>query len=178
MDAWTVIVNTVAGEFGDLPDLEETVRVCTRLLFAAFLGGLLGYEREYKGKSAGLRTHMLVCVGAAIFIMVPLQAGMEIEDLSRVIQGIVAGIGFLCAGTILKGDRIDDVHGLTTAAGIWLTAAIGIACGLGREATALLSTLLALVVLMLMPPLERHALKAHDQRTQKARAHGHEPPPE
>lgn len=178
MDWWTLIVNTVADEFGDLSDLEESVRVCSRLLLAALLGGLLGYERESKGKAAGLRTHMLVCVGAAIFVMVPLQAGMEIDDLSRVMQGIITGIGFLGAGTILKGRSIDDVHGLTTAAGIWLTAGIGIACGLGREATAVLGTLLALIVLIAMPPLERHALNAHDRRAETARKNGREPPPE
>jgi putative Mg2+ transporter-C (MgtC) family protein len=78
---------------------------------------------------------------------------MAVADLSRVIQGIVTGIGFLGAGAIIKHRSEEDVQGLTTAAGVWMTAAIGIACGLGREATAVLSTLLALIVLAAVPQL-------------------------
>lgn len=76
------------------------------------------------------------------------------SDLSRVVQGIIAGVGFLGAGAILKGDNEDPVKGLTTAAGIWLTAAIGVAAGLGRESTAVLSTLLALGIFTLMPRVD------------------------
>ncbi|MCF7203798.1 MgtC/SapB family protein [Pseudomonas oligotrophica] len=155
MDAWQIILATVAAEFSDLPDLREATRVSTRLLVAALLGGLLGYERELKRKAAGLRTHMLVALGAALFVLVPLQAGVAKADITRVMQGIITGIGFLGAGTILKGSSFDDVKGLTTAAGIWLTSAIGVAAGLGHEATAALSTLLALAVLRSMPLLER-----------------------
>lgn len=79
---------------------------------------------------------LLVAIGAALFVLVPQQGGMLIADQSRVIQGIVTGIGFLGAGAIIKHRSEDDVKGLTTAAGVWLTAAIGIACGLGREYTA------------------------------------------
>ncbi len=107
-------------------DVREVARVSTRLLVAAALGGLLGYERELKRKAAGLRTHMLVALGAALFVLVPLQAGVPKEDVSRVMQGIVTGIGFLGAGTILKGSSVEDVKGLTTAAGIWLTAALAL----------------------------------------------------
>jgi len=100
-----------------------------------------------------------------LFVLVPVQAGMSLEDISRVIQGLVTGIGFLGAGTILKGDSAEDVKGLTTAAGIWLTAAIGVAVGLGHEATAVMSTLLALAIFALMPRLERHtALRAARKR--------------
>ncbi|PZQ65003.1 MAG: methyltransferase, partial [Variovorax paradoxus] len=82
------------------------------------------------------------------------QTGIEPADMSRVIQGLVAGVGFLCAGTILKhGVGEQQVQGLTTAAGLWMTAAIGMACGLGREATAVISALLALAVLQLVPRL-------------------------
>lgn len=166
MEWWEIAGRTIASEFSDIPDLEHGVRVSVRLLLAAFLGGILGYEREYKGKAAGLRTHMLVSLGAALFVLVPLEAGMPIEDLSRVIQGIVTGIGFLGAGTILKGTSLDDVKGLTTAAGIWLTAAIGVAAGLGHESTAVLTTLLALVIFLLMPRLEQRAahLSAKDEK--------------
>ncbi|MEQ1905144.1 MAG: MgtC/SapB family protein [Pirellulaceae bacterium] len=99
------------------------------------------------GKSAGLRTHMLVSLGAALFVLIPQQAGMSDADISRVIQGIVAGIGFLGAGTILRGMNEGEVRGMTTAAGIWLTAAIGIAAGLGREVSAILGALLAFLIL-------------------------------
>lgn len=157
MEWWSIISSTIASEFSDIPDLEQATRIGCRLLIASILGGLLGYERERRRKAAGLRTHMLVALGAALFVLVPVQAGMGGDDISRVIQGIVTGIGFLGAGTILKGSSIEDVKGLTTAAGIWLTAAIGIAVGMGHEATAVLSTLLALAIFVLMPRLERHA---------------------
>ena len=159
MDWWDILTRTLASEFSDIPDLEEAFRVAIRLSLATFLGGLLGYERESKGKAAGLRTHMLVCLGAALFALAPLQAGVEVNDLSRVIQGITAGVGFLCAGTILKGDRLDDVKGLTTAAGLWLTAAVGVAAGMGRESTAVLGTVLALAVLAVVPLVVRSGEK-------------------
>ena len=147
------MASTLAAEFSDLPDAAQVTRVLTRLLLAALLGGVLGYERESKGKAAGLRTHMLVAMGAAMFVLIPQQGGMEIGDISRVIQGIVAGIGFLGAGAIIKQQQEQSVQGLTTAAGVWLTAAIGIACGMGREATAVISTVLALAILLVVPHL-------------------------
>ncbi|MEO6320674.1 MAG: MgtC/SapB family protein [Polaromonas sp.] len=151
--AWQQINQTIVSEFSDLPDAGEVTRILLRLTLAALLGGLLGIEREQKGKAAGVRTHMLVAMGAALFVLLSQQAGMSSADLSRVIQGIIAGIGFLGAGTILKDDNEEKVKGLTTAAGIWLTAAIGVAAGMGRESTAVLSTLLALAIFSLMPRL-------------------------
>ena len=162
--AVTVIWNTIAKELSDLPDLEQATRIVFKLVLAALLGGLLGFEREASGKAAGLRTHMLVAMGAALFVLVAQQAGIEAADNSRVLQGIIAGVGFLGAGTILKGDAESQVKGLTTAAGIWLTAAIGVAAGLGREATAVLSTVLALVVLWAIPML-------HDKVSRNAANH-------
>ncbi|AEJ04278.1 Mg2+ transporter [Stutzerimonas stutzeri] len=171
MEWWAIISSTVTAEFSDITDLEDATRVSSRLLIATILGGLLGYERERKRKAAGLRTHMLVALGAALLVLVPVQAGMSLEDISRVIQGLVTGIGFLGAGTILKGSSVENVKGLTTAAGIWLTAAIGVAVGLGHEATAVLSTLLALAIFVLMPRLERHtALRAARKRREANRA--------
>ena len=152
---WQVITETLASEFSDLPDAAQVTRIVLRLLIAALLGGILGYERELQGKAAGVRTHMLVALGAALFVLVPQQAGVSGADMTRVIQGVVAGIGFLGAGAIIKGSAEESVKGLTTAAGIWLTAAIGIACGLGREATAVLSALLAFAILALVPHLTR-----------------------
>lgn len=150
---WDRIVNTVGAEFSDVADVEQITRLLVRLLLAAVLGGVLGYEREKKGKAAGVRTHMLVAMGAALFVLVPQQGGMVLADMSRVMQGVIAGIGFLGAGAIIKSDSEENVQGLTTAAGVWMTAAIGIACGLGRESTAVLGTLLALAVLALVPRL-------------------------
>lgn len=156
MGTWHAVWSTVLAEFSDIGDITLTTQVVVRLLVAALLGGLLGLEREMKLKSAGVRTHMLVCVGAALFVLVPQQAGATATDLSRVIQGLTAGIGFLGAGAIIAGNAGEEPKGLTTAAGIWLTAAIGVAAGSGREALAVLSTLLALVVLALMPKMLDH----------------------
>lgn len=152
---WSQISSAMASEFSDLPNAAELTRLLLRLSMAALLGGLLGMEREHKGKAAGVRTHMLVSMGAALFVLLASQGGMKDAELSRVLQGVIAGIGFLGAGTILKAEHEDKVRGLTTAAGIWLTAAIGVAAGLGRESTAVLSTLLALGVLALVPMLVR-----------------------
>ncbi len=144
---WQEIWNTVLSEFSDIPDATQITRITLRLLVAAILGGLLGYERERSGKNAGVRTHMLVAIGAALFILVPQQAGASTEDLTRVLQGLIAGIGFLGAGAIIQGTKDVETRGLTTAAGLWVTAAIGASAGMGRESTAVLSTLLALFVL-------------------------------
>jgi len=144
---WEVVWSTVCEDFSDLPDVASVTKITVRLILAALLGGILGFEREQKGKAAGLRTHMLVAMGAALFILIPEQAGSSHADLSRVLQGIVAGIGFLGAGAIIKGHVEEDIKGLTTAAGIWLTAAIGVAAGMGRETTAVLSTILAVIIL-------------------------------
>jgi len=154
MDAWWHEVwMTLVAEFADITDAKQLTQVSVRLLMAALLGAVLGFEREMKGKAAGVRTHMLVAIGAALFVLVPRMAGADDAALSRVIQGLVAGIGFLGAGTIIKGHDADASHvkGLTTAAGLWMTAAIGVAAGMGREATALFSTVLALVVFAVMP---------------------------
>lgn len=152
---WQRISDTVLSEFSDLPDVEQATRVMVRLALAAVLGGVLGIEREQHGKAAGVRTHMLVAMGAALFVLVSQQGGMASADLSRVVQGVIAGVGFLGAGAILKLDGAERVKGLTTAAGIWLTAAIGVAAGMGREATAVLSTLLTLAIFALVPKLVR-----------------------
>ncbi|KQW02667.1 MgtC/SapB family protein [Rhizobacter sp. Root1221] len=153
---WTAVTDTLIAEFSDIPDLAGFTRVVVRLVLAALLGALLGYERGQKGKAAGVRTHMLVAMGSAMFVLVPAQIGVSPADMTRVVQGIVAGIGFLGAGTIWKGDTTSQVKGLTTAAGIWLTAAIGIAAGLGREVTAILATLFALFILFLLPLIAPH----------------------
>ena len=163
MDWWQQIGNTVVAEFSDISDITEMTRISLRLALAALLGGLLGYEREIKGKAAGVKTHMLVAMGSAIFIMVPAEAGVTDIELSRIIQGIVAGIGFLGAGAIIKGNSEEHITGLTTAAGIWLTAAIGITVGLGRETTAVLSTLFTLGIFYIVPHFSKRWDKSGKQ---------------
>lgn len=151
MSTWDIVIGTIAAEFSDLSDVEDATRIVLRLFIAGALGAALGYERESRGKAAGLRTHMLVALGAALFVIAPGLAWSMDDAMSRVIQGIITGIGFICAGTIIKGNDTGDVRGLTTAAGLWLTAAMGVAVGLGNEATAVLSTLIALFVLHVLP---------------------------
>jgi putative Mg2+ transporter-C (MgtC) family protein len=124
-------VNFSADELFNLPEAGQVVRVSIRLVTAAALGGLLGIERESVGKAAGLRTHMLVALGAALFVVGPAAAGLGEGDLGRIIQGIAAGIGFIGAGTILKLANREEIQGLTTAASVWLTAAIGVAAAVG-----------------------------------------------
>jgi len=143
----------------ELSDLPHIARVTFQVVFAAFLGGVLGFEREAAGKPAGLRTHMLVALGAAVFIIAPRESGMDPDQVSRIIQGLVAGIGFLGAGAIVKADVESRNRGLTTAAGIWLTAAIGMTVGLGLEALAAVCTVLALVILAVLPAFERRFVK-------------------
>jgi len=164
MGMWQEIWNTVLSEFSDIPDAAEITRITLRLLVAAALGALLGYEREQKGKSAGVRTHMMVAIGAALFVLIPQQAGASTADLSRILQGLVAGVGFLGAGAIIMGTKQVETRGLTTAAGIWVTAAIGVAAGMGRESTAVLSTFVALVILSIVPWIYRAKQKKLDSR--------------
>ena len=123
-----------------------------RLLLAAALGAIIGYQRERAGKPAGLRTHILICVGAALFTIASLYAFGATADPARVAAGIVAGIGFLGAGAILRsGEGI--VAGLTTAATIWIIAAIGLAVGAGLYLISVVAAAIALIVLFLPHPI-------------------------
>ena len=133
-----------------LPDVRQLVHALIRLIAATVLGAFVGFERERARKPAGLRTHMLVCVGTAVFVLACSGVGMSLDGLSRVIQGIVTGIGFIGAGSILKLNEERDIQGLTTAAGVWMTAAIGVAVGLGSVGVALLSTIFTVVILSLL----------------------------
>ena len=152
---WGDIYGTLRAEFADVPDVKELTRILLRLTLAVLLGGVIGYEREAAGKPAGLRTHMLVAMGSALFVLVPLQAGVPLTDMSRVLQGLTSGIGFLGAGAIIKLNSEEDVRGLTTAASIWTVAAIGVACGLGRESTAVVATLFGLTILQILYRLKK-----------------------
>lgn len=137
------------------PDGREAIRVSIRLLVALLAGGVIGYQRERAGKAAGLRTHMLVALGTALFIIAATEAGMQQDAMSRVVQGLVTGIGFLGAGAILKLEDERVIRGLTTAAGIWMTAALGVTIGLGHLGTAAIGVLLAWLVLAALIRLEK-----------------------
>lgn len=139
-----------------------------RLLAATVLGAIIGIQREKAGKPAGVRTHILVTLGTTVFVLACSGVGMSTDGLSRVIQGIVTGIGFIGAGSILKLSEERNIQGLTTSAGIWMTAAIGVAVGLGSLGVALLSTLLTVIILALAGPLESKLFKnraARDEDT-------------
>jgi putative Mg2+ transporter-C (MgtC) family protein len=139
----------------ELPDPSEAIaglRSAFRLLTAVLLGAVLGYEREIRGTAAGLRTHMLVALGAALFVVVPVQGGMELDELSRVLQGLISGIGFLGAGAIIKLSEGREVRGLTTAVSVWLTASIGVAAGMGQHLIAIFTTVLGFFILTLSHP--------------------------
>lgn len=115
-----------------------------RLAFAFALGGAIGIEREYRAKEAGFRTHFLVALGSALFCVVSqFGFGIDLKDSSRVAAQVVSGIGFLGAGTIIFQKNV--VRGLTTAAGLWVTAAIGLACGTGMYVAAAIATVMVLL---------------------------------
>lgn len=139
----------------EIPNTAQFVRVTIRLSAALLLAGVVGWQRERTGHAAGLRTHLLVALGSALFTLIPLEAGASMGETTRVIQGIAAGIGFLGGGVILKEDASVRIHGLTTAASIWLTAAIGIAAGLGHVGAAAVGVLLAWFVLAVLEPFEQ-----------------------
>lgn len=145
-------------EFTDgWPDAVQFARIATRLVFAATLGALVGIQRERTGKPAGLRTHMLVSLGAALFVVAGWESQLPREELARIIQGICTGVGFIGAGAIIKNQSAEEISGLTTAAGIWLTAAVGVTAGLGLWGSALLSVLLTLIILSLIGHFENRA---------------------
>ena len=120
-----------------------------RLLLAAGLGAAIGLEREYRQKPAGLRTNILIALGAALFTILSTLIG---QDADRVAAQIVTGIGFLGGGAILRSGKA--IHGMTTAATIWVNAAIGMAAGAGHFALATTAAALTLAVLALLPPIE------------------------
>ena len=137
----------------------DILEVFLRLVAAAAVGSAIGIDRELRGKPAGLRTHAMVALGAALIMivtgrMVP-TAFEHVDAMSRAIQGIIAGVGFLGAGAILKGGGEETtVHGLTTAASIWVVASLGIACGAGQWIASLIAGALTLLILIVGVPVE------------------------
>jgi putative Mg2+ transporter-C (MgtC) family protein len=145
--------------FGNVP-WEAAV---LRMVAALVLGGLIGWEREYHAKQAGLRTHMMIALAACLFTLVTfdlMTLGGESDvplrlDPIRLVEAVTAGVAFLAAGTIiLRGDK---VRGLTTGAGMWLAGAIGLACGIGNLVLAAMAAVLALIVLWLLRMVERRS---------------------
>ena len=121
-----------------------------RFLLAVALGAGIGYQRERAGKIAGMRTHILVSSGAALFTLVSIYGfSGAVVDISRVAAGVVVGIGFIGAGVILRGQREEEVAGLTTAATIWVTAAIGLAAGAGMYLVSVIATVVTVGVLFI-----------------------------
>jgi putative Mg2+ transporter-C (MgtC) family protein len=135
-----------------LPERRQLIQVIVRLVAAVLLGGLIGLQRESAGKAAGLRTHILVALGSTAFVVGCFGAGFDQDAVSRVIQGIVTGIGFIGTGTIIK--RGTSVEGLTTSAGLWTTCAVGIVIGLGELGIALIATAIAFIVLTVIAQVE------------------------
>jgi putative Mg2+ transporter-C (MgtC) family protein len=140
----------VSGSPGNV----EAARIAVRLLAPTILGGILGFQRAEAGKAAGMRTCMLVTLGAALVVLLPQLTGMSSADLSRIIQGILTGIGFIGGGVILKLSEQHQIVGVTTAASIWLTATVGIATGAGRLGLAVVGTILAFIILTVIGRLE------------------------
>ncbi len=128
------------------------LEMALRLLMATALGAIIGYQRERAGKPVGLRTSVLVCVGAAVFTMASIYGFGAVADPSRVAAGIVVGIGFLGAGAIIRRER-GAVEGLTTAATIWAVAGIGLAAGAGLYLISALAAVIILIVLLLPHPI-------------------------
>jgi len=157
-------MNTIVEELSrGLPDSQHLARTIIRLVAALILGAVIGIQREHAGKSAGLRTHMLVALGAALFVVVPAQVGMGSADLSRIIQGLATGVGFVGGGAILKLSEEHRIQGLTTAAGIWMTAAVGVAVGLGALGVALLCVVLTWITLAVLWRIEAKGHQANEQ---------------
>jgi putative Mg2+ transporter-C (MgtC) family protein len=149
----------------------ESFSLIFRLVLAVLVGGIVGWNRQLNGKPAGLRTHMLVSLGAALFVLIPWQisSSHSPDALSRAIQGVATGVGFLGAGEIITQTQQDaaktQVLGLTSAAAIWTTAALGMAAGCGLWKISLTGTLLVLLILTVAKRLERLALPHHKDDT-------------
>lgn len=143
------------SELTNIPSGAHVLRICLRLLIALILGGVVGLQRELTHKPAGLRTHMLLALGTTLLVVAVDAAGIDQNGLTRVLQGLVTGIGFLGGGAILKLTAEHEIHGLTTAAGLWLTAAASVAVGLGQLPVAIVGVCLGLVILTAFTRVER-----------------------
>jgi putative Mg2+ transporter-C (MgtC) family protein len=140
--------------------MQNIITYLIPLVCSILCGGLIGLERYIHEKPAGMRTNILICMGACLFTIISQKIGTG--DNARIAAQIVTGIGFLGAGVIFRSP--ESVHGLTTAAGIWMVAALGMACGCGMYLLAFVCTLLAIVVLIVLQPIEKRLIKFHKQK--------------
>ncbi len=140
--------------------LEFNINIISSLLIAFILGGIIGWFREKQGKTAGLRTHILVTVGSTLFALISTEMTTKsgIADPGRIAAGVVTGIGFIGAGAIFQGRG--SVKGLTTASSIWISAAIGLACGIGFYVGAIVTTVIAAITLELLQRVEKGIIKS------------------
>ena len=164
------MIPVVQEFYRSMPSAEQVARVAVRLAAALIIGTSIGLQRELAHKPAGLRTHLLVAIGTALLVVTAVNSGMPTGDVARVIQGLITGIGFLGGGTILKLTHEHEIRGLTTAAGIWLTAAASIAAGLGEFMAAFVGLLFALFVLAVIgrfggPPTDRNENQPTDRQS-------------
>jgi putative Mg2+ transporter-C (MgtC) family protein len=150
---WNALVEEVSHV---VPDAQTFARVLVRLTFAVLLTGIIGWERERGHKTAGLRTHLMVAIGSALFVLVleNTEGDNANQAVSRVIQGITAGVGFIGGGAILKLESQNKIRGLTTAGSVWFAAAIGVAAGMGKLSAAIAGTIFAMIVLSSLAKLE------------------------
>jgi len=151
---WHALSSVLQHDFA-APEPLDIARVLVRLVLAMALAAAIGVERELRGTTAGLRTHMLLALGVATIVTGAMEAGMSSDTVGRVLQGVLAGVGFIGGGAILKEDRKQVVKGLTTAASLWATAGIAAAAALGSGVVAVAATILALVILYVLWQVER-----------------------
>ena len=146
----------------------DDVELIKRLCLSALLGSVLGFEREWRGKTAGLRTNILIAMGSTLFTMMSIDVSTGSGgDSTRIASGIVTGIGFLGAGAIMRTGA--GIKGLTTAAMIWVNAAIGVAVGGGEHRVAVIATVVALVVLVVLDPVERALTRRRPRKNPRRR---------
>lgn len=151
----------------------DDVELIKRLCLSALLGSVLGFEREWRGKTAGLRTNILIAMGSTLFTMMSIDVSTGSGgDSTRIASGIVTGIGFIGAGAIMRTGA--GIKGLTTAAMIWVNAAIGVAVGGGEARVAVIATAVALVVLVVLDPVERALARRRPRKKSQRRATGGE----
>lgn len=155
---------------GGIPDGAQLARISIRLLLSAILGAVVGIQREQTGKPAGLRTHMLVALGATLFVLVPVELSAGADAVSRAIQGVATGIGFIGGGAILKLSAEREVRGLTSAAVIWMTAAAGVAVGLGELGVAVIGIFFTWIILTLVGSVERKIERKAERTSEPGKA--------
>jgi putative Mg2+ transporter-C (MgtC) family protein len=154
--------------------MDDYIQIISRLAAAVLIGSIIGLDRNLHGKPTGLRTLSLVALGSSLVTMTGMdfamgEADYDVNAVSRVIQGVITGIGFLGAGVIVRGESSERVRGLTTAASIWVTAALGIVCGTGSWKIAIVAVVLVLLIFLIGGPLERTIHRRWSRLTEKER---------